>query len=137
MFVGLAESGATRISFRMGLQWLNAILGFERDRVEARMRRRRAREDEHVESVSSNDDSSSDSSSNAEAHDPPEYNGAEPPSESTNNGANHNEQGSEDSPKEATASSEVAPVPESEPMESLEEEQATAVCCYFIQQFSE
>ncbi|EYC13041.1 hypothetical protein Y032_0045g1230 [Ancylostoma ceylanicum] len=125
----------------MGLQWLNAILGFERDRVEARMRRRRARENEHVESESSNDDSSSDSSSNADAQEnaedndaerpaedngaehPTEDNGAEHSSESTNNGANHAEEGNETSPKQTSASSEAAAAPEAEPMDSLEGEE--------------
>ncbi|RCN38997.1 hypothetical protein ANCCAN_15090 [Ancylostoma caninum] len=159
---------------RMGLQWLNAILGFERDRVEARMRRRRARENEHMESESSNDDSSSDSSWNADAQEhaedlaenngadhPAEDNGADHPAEdngadhpvedsgadhpvedsgadhraenngaehlaeSTNNGANHAEEGDETSPKETSASSEAAAAPEAEPMDLLEEELTT------------
>ncbi|VDK58991.1 unnamed protein product [Cylicostephanus goldi] len=70
---------------RMGLHWLNAILGFERDRVQARLRQRRAREPErteHVESETSSNDSSSDTSSNA---DEAEEHEAEHPLESGNN----------------------------------------------------
>ncbi|KAK6731546.1 hypothetical protein RB195_007790 [Necator americanus] len=114
---------------RMGLQWLNAILGFERDRVTARMRRHQAHEDERIESESSNDGSSTDLSSNAENPHPVENITVERPPEPETNGADHVEEDNHDleqiSSKETNGTSSDDSIPKVEAMESPEEEQIT------------